>query len=163
MQKTPKTKRVRRSYRNRINNGGFEKELTGWHAEGVTVISAEEGDLVHSGTRAAMLAGMNSFMAQTVPASRGSRLQFVAHVRGSVHLGNGPVLIRLRWVNSSGSFLGMALEVFIAPRQLPGSSWNVLWDVTNVAPSGTDGLNLRIDAPQSEDDAGVVIDDIILR
>ena len=57
----------------------------------------------------------------------------------------------------------MALEIFIAPRQLPGSSWNVLLDVTNVAPSGTDGLNLRIDAPQSEDDAGVVIDDIILR
>jgi hypothetical protein len=163
MQGTQKRKRLPRSPRNRIQNAGFEKDLAGWNTAAVTVISAEVGDLVHSGTRAAMVAGMNAFIAQTVPASRGTRLQFVAHVRGISHLANGPVLVRLRWVNSSGSFLGVALEIFIAPKQLSSSTWNVLWDVTNLAPSSTAGLNLRVDAPQSESDAGIVLDDLVLR
>ena len=163
MQGKKKTRRAPRSGRNRIDNGGFEKDLTGWDSVAATVVSTEVGDLVHSGTRAAMLAGMNAFVAQTVPASRGARLQFMAHLRGVAHQSNGPVLIRLRWVNSSGSFLGMALEIFVAQRQLSSTAWTVLCDTTNLAPTSTAGLNLRVDAPQSEGDAGVVIDDLILR
>lgn len=163
MQDAQRKKRLPRSSRNKIHNGGFEKDLEGWNAEAVTAISAEVGDLVHSGTRAAMMAGMNAFLTQTVPASRGARMQFVAHMRGVSHLANGPVLVRFRWINSSGSFLGVALEIFIAPKQLPSGAWNVLWDVTNLAPSSTSGLNLRVDAPQSEGDTGIVLDDLILR
>jgi hypothetical protein len=110
-----------------------------------------------------MLAGISAFIAQTVTASRGSRAQFIAHLRGVADQKNGPVVLRLRWVDISGSFIGTALEIFIPYRQLSCTSWLTVWDVTNQAPTGTTGLNVRVDAPQSEGDAAVVIDDIAIR
>jgi hypothetical protein len=150
------------SLRNRLKNSGFEEKLKGWSSEGVRSISAEAGHLVHSGTSAAILDGSTAFITQTVPAGRGARLQFIAHLRGVADLANSPIVIRLRWVDGTGSYLGTALEVFIPQRQLTMYSWTTLWNVTNMAPTGTAGLNIRLDAPYSSGEAAVVIDDLVV-
>lgn len=151
-----------RTTRPKVENGGFEAMLTGWGSSGATIVSADNGHFVHSGTQAAVLSGANAFLTQTVRASRAVRLQLVTHIRGVADQANGPVVIRLRWVDSSGSYISTALEIFIPQKQLSRSAWTTLWDVTNQAPSGTAGLNFRVDAPQSEANAGVVIDDVVL-
>lgn len=151
-----------RPEKNRVRNSGFEEKLAGWSAEGAAAISAENGQLVHSGVGAAMLAGVNAFLSQTVNAGRGARLVFIAHLRGTARQANGPVVIRLRWVDSTGAFIATALEIFIPQNQLAADAWTMLYEYTNLAPAGTAGLNIRIDAPLSEGEAAVVIDDLVV-
>lgn len=153
----------KKTYRNRISNGGFEDRLTGWGSAGARVITAEEGHLVHSGTQAVMLQATNAFVAQTVPAGRGGRYQVSLHLRGVQDRENSPVLVRLRWVDATGSFLGTALEIYVAQKQLARNAWSFLNDCTEVAPVGTSGLNVRLDAPYAEGEAAIVVDDISVR
>jgi len=157
-----KTRKKSSALRNRVKNSGFEERLRGWLSEGVRIISAEAGHLVHSGTSAAVLDGSNAFITQTVTAGKGARLQFMAHLRGVADLANSPIVIRLRWVDATGSYLGTGLEIYIPQRQLTTHAWTTLWNVTNAAPAGTAGLNVRLDAPYSAGEAAVVIDDLII-
>jgi hypothetical protein len=155
--------RKAQSYKNRIRNGSFEDRLTNWNTAGAYVVTAEEGHLVHTGTQAVALSGANAFITQTVPAGRGARLQFSAHIRGVGNQTNSPLVVRLRWVDASGSFLGTALEIFIPQKQLAQNAWMFLWENTNLAPSGTAGVNIRVDAPYSEGEAATVLDDLVVR
>lgn len=157
------TKKRSQPPKNRVRNGGFEDRLAEWNHAGARVVSADEGDIVHTGTQAVMLAGTNAFIAQTVPAGRNARLQFAVHVRGVQDQANGPVVVRLRWVDATGSFLGTALEIFVPQKQLSRHAWTFLWEATHLAPAGVAGLNVRIDAPYSDGDAAVVLDDVVVR